>query len=366
MYGTVATVPCKKAMIKRIFFIFICIFFVGIPGLAHAVTQNAGNQKYTNNTDGFSLAGGTTARTLAVTGGNVTLNGNASGYTYNFPTPFSGTSTTLVGIDETQTLTNKTWAGSIITVPYGGTGAATLTGILKGNGASAMTTVTGTTNYGSRWIDANTLGIGVIYDNGTNVGIGSTSPRGTLDLGPTGKIYGDGSGLTNLSGSGWTTGTGKVYTTTLTDSVGIGTTVPAYKLDVAGSSRIWDTYVNSLYVKKPGGAYQIGLSSGSGGWIYLGSTDVGIYTANSLWMGNGYSVMPYATLGSNLGGPSNYWGTSYINNGYFSGNVGIGVTSPVFKLDINGGTGDANPTSSPTISLQRTSRLEICLEQNYY
>lgn len=37
------------------------------------------------------------------------------------------------------TIATGTWNGSVITVPYGGTGAATLTGYVKGNGVSAMT-----------------------------------------------------------------------------------------------------------------------------------------------------------------------------------------------------------------------------------
>ncbi|MCX6798324.1 MAG: hypothetical protein NTX66_03900, partial [Candidatus Falkowbacteria bacterium] len=57
----------------------------------------------------------------------------------------------------------------------GGTGASTLTGVLKGNTTSAVTAMTGTANWGTRWSDANTLSTGVIYDNGTNVGIGTTT-----------------------------------------------------------------------------------------------------------------------------------------------------------------------------------------------
>ena len=34
----------------------------------------------------------------------------------------------------------------------------------------------GTTNYTARWTNASTLGIGALYDNGTNVGIGTTNP----------------------------------------------------------------------------------------------------------------------------------------------------------------------------------------------
>jgi uncharacterized protein (TIGR02145 family) len=70
------------------------------------------------------------------------------------------------------TLTND------LTVANGGTGASTLTGVLKGNGTSAFTAMTGIANYVTRWTDANTLGTGTLYDNGASVGIGTTTLSG--------------------------------------------------------------------------------------------------------------------------------------------------------------------------------------------
>jgi len=72
-------------------------------------------------------------------------------------------------------------SGTLV-VARGGTGATTLTGVLKGNGTSAFTAMTGTANYTARWTDANTLGTGALYDNGTNVGVGVTSPAAALHL----------------------------------------------------------------------------------------------------------------------------------------------------------------------------------------
>lgn len=44
-----------------------------------------------------------------------------------------------------------------LTVPSGGTGATTLTGVVKGNGTGALTVMTGNTGYNTYWSDANTI-----------------------------------------------------------------------------------------------------------------------------------------------------------------------------------------------------------------
>ena len=41
---------------------------------------------------------------------------------------------------------------------------------------------TGTANYLSKWLDANTITNSLVYDNGTNVGIGTTSPEAKFML----------------------------------------------------------------------------------------------------------------------------------------------------------------------------------------
>jgi hypothetical protein len=45
---------------------------------------------------------------------------------------------------------------------------------------------TGTTNYVSKWTGTNTIGNSLIFDNGTSVGIGTSSPVANLDLGASG------------------------------------------------------------------------------------------------------------------------------------------------------------------------------------
>jgi hypothetical protein len=112
--------------------------------------QNSVNLDITNNADGFSIAGGSTSRTLGVSGGDITLVGSGSA-TLTFPT----TSTTIAGLGITQTFTvlqqfsggisasgatfsGNIYAPNIVTSVNGITGAVT--------GLSASTVMIGSTN----------------------------------------------------------------------------------------------------------------------------------------------------------------------------------------------------------------------------
>jgi hypothetical protein len=66
------------------------------------------------------------------------------------------------------------------------TAAGTTSEYLRGDGTWAAIAAgmsgTGTINYLSKFTGASTLGSSLLYDNGTNVGIGSTSPNHKLDV----------------------------------------------------------------------------------------------------------------------------------------------------------------------------------------
>ena len=70
---------------------------------------------------------------------------------------------------------------------------------LQVNGTLVPTGV-GTSNYVTKWTGANSLGSGIIYDNGTNVGIGTASPQAKLDVNGSGHFQDNISiGLTALT-----------------------------------------------------------------------------------------------------------------------------------------------------------------------
>lgn len=73
--------------------------------------QNSVNLDITNNADGFSIAGGSTSRTLGVSGADITLVGSGTA-TLTFPT----TSTTIAGLGITQTFTTlQTFSAGVTT-----------------------------------------------------------------------------------------------------------------------------------------------------------------------------------------------------------------------------------------------------------
>jgi hypothetical protein len=112
------------------------------------------------------------------------------------------------------------------------------------------TDINGTTNYVSKFTGNNSLGNSLLYDNGTNVGIGTTSPTEKLTIAngklflteadPTigGKIYGYNDTSTDLYGGGlkfqsrYYDGANYIYADRLTikgnGNVGIGTTSPGF------------------------------------------------------------------------------------------------------------------------------------------
>ena len=217
----------------------------------------------------------------------------------------------------------------------------------------------GTTNYVAKWSDPDTLTDSVIYDSGTNVGIGTASPsqkldvNGNIELAQYGYIYfgsntSDQLSLSNsISGSeirqfgsgnlalhsvsngiSFLSGYSTKATLTSSGNFGIGTTGPTAKLEVNGNM-VFTSDTNSL-------------------------TFGGVVSSPSLQISNSSSESKLMVFSRTLKLDS-YNGIEFTAGGYTSvlnnsGRFGLGVTSPASKLQVDGAVQVADDTATATAS----------------
>jgi len=230
-------------------------------------------------------------------------------------------------------------------------------GTLKWNGAALAlgSSVSGTTGYMPKFTASNALGNSAIFEDSGLIGIGTTAPAYPLDVSATGgtKAF----RFTNSIGS-YTldqysltapssfyiaspitlalqagAGDGVKFIVAANErmrintsgNVGIGTTAPAYKLDVASGDIAIESTGKLVFPK--GGSYT--YLNESWGISYRGDSIRPFQITNSGLM------VGYTATGANY--PA---GTVSI-----SGNVGIGTTAPAYKLDVIGNL-NASATST--------------------
>jgi hypothetical protein len=112
-------------------------------------------------------------------------------------------------------------------------------------------------------------------------------------------------------------------------NVGIGATQPSYRLDVTGDMH------STGWVRTDGSAGWYSQTY-DGGWFMQDPTWIRTYRSKSVWTDTGL-------LGSNGGLSVGYGGSTPPSAGAaIAGNVGIGTTAPIQKLDVKGGISAGN------------------------
>lgn len=166
----------------------------------------------------------------------------------------------------------------------------------------------GTSGYVTRWTTSSALSTGILYDNGTNVGIGTASPTGKLHVVGTGLF----ASATGLPANGLLS----VYSTAS------GATL----FSVEGTNGNLFTVVDST----SGSLMSVNDITGLGAFEVFSDHSIvaGRYNQNDFVLSSG------GNLGLGIALPSGK--LHVIGNTIVSGNLGIGNSSPSYKLDVTG------------------------------
>jgi hypothetical protein len=226
----------------------------------------------------------------------------------------------------------------------------------------------GTTNYVPKFTGTTSLGDSQIFDNGTNVGIGTTSPTQKLDVNggnilvtsaapyislkttqtgtPDWKLYNSYNVVGDFAIVGGTS-VGNKFNIQPNGNIGIGTTTPGNLLTINGDTRIVTPQNSGLY------AFDA-ATGGSFIWSITRSTSVNANDVNICAL-NGFAVRTGTSSRVNTGHQF------YINT---SGNVGIGTTSPVNSLQVSRDqTSDTAITVSNSGTVGATTTMSFVLQE---
>lgn len=222
-----------------------------------------------------------------------------------------GTAITVTGDAGSDTITiansgvTSAVAGAGISVS-GATGAVTITNTGDTNAADDLTG-SGTANYLPKFTGATSFGNSQIYDNGTNVGVGTASPNYPLSLGST-------TGNTKLAL--YETGAGNAY--------GLGVIPGALTTHLNSAAARFGWFDNASLTT------EVMTLQGSGTLRVSGAIGANGYSPNSTWGittgGSGYGGVFYGGSYGVYASGSTYalYGSG---NGYVSGEMGIGTGS---------------------------------------
>ena len=251
--------------------------------------------------------------------------------------------------------------------------------------AGAASTYTLANIVNSLNFDANTLTIDALNNR---VGVGLTNPTSALDINGDINIIGYATASSSLA-IGYTNAPAGPGNVILSGNLGIGLTNPTHPVDVLGSVNITGTYLvngtplsTSNWQRTLGSvaplnitdSLNLGNTSTNSATVHLAGTtgensfvntgNLGIGLTNPLAKldvtGN-LNISTYATVGASLAiGYTNAPAGS--GNAVFSGNVGIGLTNPLAPLTVAGAasvSGTFTIYNTPTIVTTRNQHLTL-------
>ncbi len=261
----------------------------GLGGVPTSRTLTINGTAYDLSAD-RSWSVGTVTSVAATAGSGISISGS----------PITGSGTLTI----TNTGVTSLTAGTGISVSAS-TGGITITNTAPS--PANTVTGTGTTSYVARWTSSSTIGTGVLYDNGTNVGVGTISPLCKL------HIKGDAVSSVGLTLIQNDYASGNVYYPTLSVINTRGNhsygNVAEFRTNTAGDN---DRPSILFYGAQVAASWQVGQVTS--GW---GNNDA---------FGIGYRASN--TPSSFASWPTNYF--TILTNG----NVGISVSTPANNLQI--------------------------------
>jgi hypothetical protein len=360
-----------------------------------SLSSSATGLTYTNTTGAFSLTAGyviptTTSATnwdtaytnritsLTTTGssGSATLVSN----TLNIPTytlaGLGGISLTSLSATTPLSYNNTTGAFTIAQATTSTSGYLSSTDWNTFNGKQAAltnpVTLSGsiTTNYHTKWTGTNTIGNSLIWDNGTNVGIGNQGTTYTLDVSGTGRFtgnllvsntYANNPALnvldttyssnvvlrpnstsynpavgttTNHTFQIITNNTNAIWIDT-SQKVGIGTSSPSSKLQISGTDNTANsstTFWNFTFIGQEITNLSNTANTVAGLAFVGGSSRAAVSAIGGVLESTSLEALAFYTGGSGVGGGS-VPERMRITSG---GDVGIGRTSNNGRLEVQG------------------------------
>ncbi len=328
------------------------------------------------------------ARTITINGTTLDLSANR---TFNVGTVTSvglSSATSGVTIGSTPVTGSGTITIAIATASGSQNGLLSSTDWSTFNNKIGYTGIGGTTNYLAKFTGTTTIGISQVFDNGTNVGIGTTTDAGfKLDVNGTGRFSGQ---ITSSSGVSMTGGWVRnmllqsAFPVQVFESNYLGTSrFAAIGYDRTGGMSFWVnsttvdvTSNNSVAYITNGGNVGIGTTSPLTRLMVQDSANTYVSHFSGLNQTNGIAI---GTNSSNVAVIQGYTRTFSATNNIAmqvdGGNVGIGTPSPADKLHIaNNGTGaysaalwtNSNSTANLYVGVGGSAVLNTGLQNNAY